>query len=217
MTPPRVALLVIGDGRDDLKQDTMRSWNAQSRDYELATIIEVDDRYHTRGFCGAIQDGWELLRAARRVEPFGYVFHLEEDWRFDRPFSIREMADVLDADRSLAQVALRRGPENDVEEAAGGLVNVWPDEYVDCAVVMPGPAGEGAIAYLRHRLFFTTNPCLYSADLIEHYAWPDEPRCEQGFGLTMLSEGLAFAYLGSRLDEPLVTHTGRHQRRGRGY
>lgn len=215
MTPPRVALLVIGDGRDDLKQDTMRSWMHRAHDYELATIVEVDDRYHTRGFCGAIQHGWERLRVARSLTPFDYVFHLEEDWRFDRDFSLRDMADVLDADRSLCQVALRRGPENDVEEAAGGLVEVWPDEYVDCAIVPIGVAG--GIAYLRHRLYFTTNPCLYAADLAERYEWPDEPRCEQGFGLTMLSEGLAFAFLGSRLDEPWVAHTGRHARRGKGY
>lgn len=220
---PRVALLVIGDGRDALKQDTLRSWNEAAHDHELVTLVDVDDRFHTMGFCGAIRDGWERLRVLRAIRPFDYVFHLEEDWRFDRDFSIRDMADVLDSDTSLAQIALRRGPENDIEAAAGGLVEVWPDEYSDASLfvggVHPPPTVEEArqIDYLRHRLYWTTNPSLYHADLVAHYDWPEGPRCEAAFTLTMQAESLAFAFLGSRSESPWITHTGRHQRRGRGY
>lgn len=211
---PRVALLVVGDGRDHLRADTVASFHENARDLDLVTTIEVDDREHRFGFCGAIREGWARLRAVREATMYDFVFHLEEDWRFDRAFSLRQMADVLDADRSLCQVALRRGPENDVERAAGGLVEVWPREYVDCLVHEPS---SEPIPFLRHALFFTTNPSLYHGDLVDAYEWPPPPRCEEEFGLTMRAEGLRFAFLGARSDEPWVTHTGRLQRRGTGY
>lgn len=210
---PRVALLVIGDGRDALREDALRSFHARAQGGRVVTTVEVDDRYHSRGFCGAIQQGWRLLGGLLDLEPgaFQYVFHLEEDWVFERDFDLARMADLLDSRAGLAQVALRRGPETDDERAAGGVVETWPDEYDDKALILP--SGDEH-PFLEHSLFFTTNPSLYRVSLMAR-GWPSEPRCEAVFGDALRAQGWRFAYWGARDSGAWVRHTGK--RRGRGY
>lgn len=213
-----VALLTIGDGRDDLLDATMSSfyeaagWSVYGS--APAVHVHVDDRYHALGFCGAIRYGWDRLREAE--ERFSYVFHLEEDWRFDRRVDLAHMARLLDLQAHIAQVALRRGPEGDVERAGGGVIGMFPEEFADKTVGFLG-GGEPARTqeYLEHRLFFTTNPCLYRRDLIYAYQWPESPHCEAAFTETLKADGASFAYWGDRDDAPWITHTG--QRTGTGY
>lgn len=208
---PRVALLVIGDGRDALKQDALESFVRHAQGAHVGPIVEVDDRYHALGFCGAIQEGWARLRERAPSTPFDYVFHLEEDWLFLRDFALDRMCDLLDLHPSVAQVALRRGAENDAERDAGGLIGLWPDEYHDKRLIDPGDVEHD---WLEHGLFFTTNPSVYRASLIEH-SWPTAPRCEEVFGRRLIDTGRRFAFWGSRRDEPWIKHTGKRQ--GTGY
>lgn len=215
---PRVALLVIGDGRDALREQALDSFARHAGGAYVSPIVQIDDRHHRLGFCGAIQAGWRELAERHAAEPFDYVFHLEEDWLLLRDVALDAMSDLLDAYPALAQVALRRGAENDAERAAGGLIGLWPDEYLD-KTLYTGREAEGhreAIAWLEHGLFFTTNPSLYPARLVEH-GWPSAPRCEEVFGEGLKHLGYRFAYLGTRLDEPWIAHTGSGQRQGKGY
>lgn len=218
MKQPRIALLTIGDGRDRLLQETIGSLETyvQPRP-DFACYIHVDDRAHELGFGGAIQEGWRRLR--ERADAFDYVFHLEEDWRFDRPLDLAAMTDLLDAYPALAQVALRRGAVNAAERAAGGVVEMWPREYLEKSLFPGGSNEAGSIEYpwLEHGLYFTTNPCLYRRDLIEAFDWPDGPGSEAAFTHHLRSYGYGFALWGARRDGPWITHTGTDRRTGMGY
>lgn len=211
MTLPRIALLVIGDGRTALQVETVSSWLAHAEEYEQGRCVVVDDSHHLLGFCGAIRYAWQRLR--EEGPSYDYVFHLEEDWRFERAFSIAHMARVLDTEPQVCQVALRRGavPGEDTP-----IIERFPLEFVDRAT---GLIGLGRPArrqeWLEHRLFWTTNPSLYRASLLAEYEWPGPPRCEAAWTETMRSEGHTFAYWGDRHDAPWITHTG--ERTGHGY
>jgi hypothetical protein len=211
---PRIAVLLIGDGRNATRAATVDSFAARVHGYRLRGVVQVDDKAHLLGFAGAIEAGWAALRArvqsARRQgqpAPWDYVLHLEEDWEFLRDVDVREMAAVLDADAGLVQCALRREPVNDTERKAGGVIEAWPHEYE--------PRMAGDVPYLRHSLFFTTNPSLYRSELTEHEAWPQEPRSEDAFGRYLVGRGFAFAFLGERTEPVYLRHTG--ERTGTGY
>jgi hypothetical protein len=208
--PPRIAVLQISDGRG-LLGESMRSWHANARQYDLATIVHVDDSHHLLGFCGAIRYGWDRLRESK--DAFDFVWHQEEDWRYDKPFSIAHMARVLDTEPRIAQVALRRGREHS-EPAA--VIDAFPEEFVDRSTGIIG-YGEPTRSqeWLEHRLFWTTNPSLYRVELLDVYQWPEGPNCEASFTETLVADGASFAYWGDRHDPAWITHTG--TRSGRGY
>lgn len=211
MTLPRIALLVIGDGRIALQADTMNSWLAHATEYDSKRCVVVDDSHHLLGFCGAIRYGWERLREDGPA--FDYVFHLEEDWRFEQAFSIAHMARVLDTEPQVCQVALRRGAVPGENEP---VIERFPLEFVDRSTGLIGLGRPARMQeWLEHRLFLTTNPCLYRRRLIDEYEWPPPPRCEAAFTETLLADGATFAYWGARDDDPWITHMG--ERRGTGY
>jgi hypothetical protein len=222
-TLPRIAILLIGDGRDELRAATIESFLAEVYGYRLGYVVQVDDHRHEMGFGGAIQTGWHYLSTALREAalegvpaPFDYVFHLEEDWSFAEPIDVRWLAAILDGGGpvlpALAQAALRRGPVNAAERAAGGVVQAWPSEYVDCGILS---VEGGAVPYLAHRLYFTTNPSLYRSSLMM-LGWPDGPRSEQTFTEACKLFGYSFALYGKRDHPPSILHTG-HTRTGIGY
>lgn len=216
-TPPKIALLLIGDGRDGIRAATIASFLQMVYGYELGAVVQVDDRHHTLGFGGAIQAGWHHLSMRLREAalagqelPFDYVFHLEEDWCFLDTIDVRWLAGIL-TQGEIAQAALLRGPVNDQERAAGGLVEAWPKEYAEGGAI----TSEGAVPFLQHRLFFTTNPSLYRTSLML-LGWPGGPASEQHFTRALVGMGYSFAFYGTRQAGPSIEHTG-HVRTGHGY
>lgn len=227
-----VALLVITDGRSAYLAECVASarkhlcgpitetWmyddtgDAQYREvlaqtYPEFTHINAGPR---QGFGGAIRYAWETLA---RLSAADHVFHVEQDFTFNRDVDLAAMAEALDDQPHLAQIALRRQPWNDAERAAGGIVEQHPASYVD--------SGDGAHEWLEHRLFYTTNPSLIRRSLIAR-GWPDVPRSEGEYSQYLLRTGtpeatpeeVRFAYWGRRGDGPWVEHIG-HQRTGTGY
>lgn len=223
---PKVALLLIGDGRDELREATVQSFLTEVYGYRLGYVVVVDDRRHEMGFGGAIRAGWHYLAEHLREAalaglpaPFDYVFHLEEDWRFLEPIDMRWLSAMLHGAATpkraalpvLAQAALKRGPVNEVEAKAGGLVELWPDEYQDAGILTT----EGCVPYVAHRLFFTTNPSLYRASLMV-LGWPEGAQSERAFTTECLSWGYWFGFYGAREHPPTVEHLGT-VRTGGGY
>jgi hypothetical protein len=204
---PRVCLLVIGDGRG-LRDATLASFEDNALDYVRSAFLEVDDSHHVLGFCGAIRYAWEMLRQDPRE--FDYVFHLEEDWRFERSFNVAHMARLLDTEPSVAQVALRRG----AEPGEAAVVDAFPREFEDRTTGMISAGQTTSQEWLEHRLFFTTNPSLYRRSLLE-FDWPRVPGSEGAFTQQLIDARHTFAYWGERHDEPWITHTG--TRAGHGY
>lgn len=157
-----------------------------------------------RGFAGAIQAGWD------RVQDMDadFVFHLEDDFAIQRHVPLAMMADVLEMEPGIVQVALQRQPWNSLEQAAGGVVAANPTDFTEELVA--------GVNLLTHRRFFTTNPNLYRVGLCQR-GWPQAPHSEGLFALDLFAEDPTnrSAYLGGRFDAPWVQHTG--QRSGAGY
>lgn len=164
------------------------------------------------GFCRSARDSWREAAASSDVD---YVFWLEHDFIFRRSIDLRPLAEVLDANRHLAQMQLMRDPVNEREVAAGGLFESRPGQYV------PRWRGEdatdegpGAPAWHEHRSYITTNPCLMRREFMAEHPWPNHAdQCEGKFGLELLEAGFSFGVWGD--GSPYVEHIG--ERNGFGY
>jgi hypothetical protein len=227
-----IALLVITDGRRDCIEQTLASARENLHGPITRRVIFDDsaDPDHRawlqahypgwqhvnggrrRGFDGAIRCAWTFLRQQRE----SYVFHLEDDFTFNRPVDLVYLTYVLRRNPYLAQLALRRQPWNDDERAAGGIVEQHPDDFVEVD-------DHSGSVWLEHRRFFTTNPSLYRRALMD-VDWPEGANSEGRFTHHLLEKGydgipgedVRFGFWGSRDSGEAVEHIGR-QRVGTGY
>lgn len=227
-----IALLVFTDGRDELLAQTLASADDNlcgpitrrviyddtgSEDHRRSlfhaypgcqVVWHQDGR---QGFGGAIRAAWAALDHPDTFRPADerFVFHLEDDFTFNRPVDLAAMATVLDRRPHLAQLALRRQPWNDEERGAGGIVEQHPDDFREVS------DADGYV-WLEHRRFFTTNPSLYRRALCAS-SWPTGPNSEGRFTHQLLQDhDLRFGYWGARDSGEAVTHIGR-ERAGVGY
>lgn len=235
-----IALLVITDGRRDCITQTIPSALAMLEGPITSRVIYDDsgdpehrawlaDTFPTfeiiwhpdgrQGFGGAIRTAWTHL--ATGPEPF--IFHLEDDFTFNRPVKLKAMAGVLASNDTVIQLALRRQPWNQHERLAGGVVEQHPDDYTDVNLwddtnrMAYGLEDPRLHPVLLHRLFFTTNPSLYRRSLCEQ-GWPTGSASEGVFTHQMLQADPAavFGYWGARDSGEWVTHIGK-ERVGVGY
>lgn len=222
-----ITVLALTDGRADCLARTLRSAEVALDGAPIVHRVLVNDSpdpdYHAwltdrfadrwavvppleqrRGFGGAIRAGWDHVAEG----PGDYVFHLEDDFVFNRPVPLAAMVRLLDLHPHVAQVALLRQPWNDQERAAGGIVECHPGDYED-------RHDDGVGPWLLHRRCFTTNPCLYRRQLLAR-GWPQVEHSEGIFTHQLVDAGLSFAYLGARGEAPRVHHIG-DVRVGTGY
>lgn len=187
---PKVALMVVTDGRWDYLADTMRSFEQQC-DFPFAETHIVYDNPR-RGLAGNIQRGWDRL--GHDIE---YVFHLEDDFTFPQRVPIREMISALRAYPSLAQVALKRQPWSPEEQMVGNMLLRIPtlEQYDNLCV---------------HSNLFTFNPCLYPREITRYGAGLEAEVTQK-----LLADGWQFAYYGGKHDPPRCIHIG--HRRSEGY
>lgn len=157
-----------------------------------------------QGFGGAIRFMWRYLA---QNDHNSYIFDLEDDFLFQRDVDLDAMIHVLEQRPELVQLALRRQAWNDQERAAGGVVELAPDSYVDCH--------DGTSDWLEHSNFWTTNPSLYRRSLCQ-IGWPEDPRSEGAMTVLARERGARFGYWGARDVGPWVNHIGR-ERVGCGY
>lgn len=218
-----IDVLVMTDGRRDCITETIASardnlygpidawWihddsgDPDYRDWLETFRLPIIGGATRSGFGGAIRSAWRHLRTSDAR----FVFHLEDDFTFNRPVDLAAMADVLDANPHLVQLALRRQPWNAAEVAAGGFIEQHPDAYIDRT--------DGEHEWLEHTGFFTTNPSLYRRSLLDE-GWPDGDQSEGRFALNMMQRhpGWRFGYWGGRNSGEAVTHIG-NVRSGVGY
>lgn len=169
------------------------------------------------GFCGATAYAWSL-GAELGVE---YAFYLEGDFEVCRPVDLGDLAGVLAADHTVAQMALMRDAANEREKAAGGLFESRPGEYEKrFPFRFEQVAGQNHIAdvntWLAHRSYFTTNPSLMLRQFIAANPWPDHTHfCEGKFGIELLAKGYSFGAWGD--GSVYARHTGVRTRTGYGY
>lgn len=185
--------------QDDSGDPDFAAWLAET--YPTWTIITTPGKI---GFTEAIRSIWNY-ELSRNGQGAPYIFHLEEDFVFDQDIHLDQMISVLESDTKLAQVALLRGPWAPDEIQAGGIIQQHPGSYARLEA--------NGIQYLRHRRYFTTNPCLYRRSIMER-GWPAIKNSEIAFTKKLRTRGMQFAYLGD--GEPQVTHIG-DERVGIGY
>lgn len=192
---------------DDSADPDYKSW--LHREFGPLGFRIIGSLTYKRGFGGSIAWMWETCDFAL-PETVQWLFHLEDDFTFNRPVDLEAMQDVLKANPHLVQLVLKRQPWNDEERKAGGIIEQHPEDYLQCNDI----AGD---EWVKHRKFFSTNPSLYRRSLTK-IGWPDVPQSEGIFTHQLLEkpEALYFAFWGNRLDEPWVTHIG-NQRVGIGY
>lgn len=174
---------------DDSGDDAFSTW--VSEEFPEYEVRRTPGRI---GFTQAIRTAW---RDEQRRGGAPYIFHLEEDFTFDRDVHLDELIRILEAEPKIAQAALLRGPFFPPEIEAGGIVEEDPTAYEH-------REHEG-LRYLVHRKFFTTNPCVYRRSLIR-LGWPNTAHSETRFGRMLTSKGYRFAFLGD--GEPWVSHIG---------
>lgn len=165
------------------------------------TTITVDDHDHQLGMAGAVRHGWTQALDAGA----SYVLHVEEDFRFLEPVFLGDLVYVLDRDSTLAQVVLKRQAWNDLEQAAGGIVEADPSAYEERAAM-----GRN-LRWTAHRKIFSLNPCLIPRHVLE-LGWPDGNEAE--FTQRCLDAGFQFAFYGGKFDPPRVEHVGFHRSAG---
>ncbi len=195
-----VCLLGIGDGRVAYHERSWASLTEMLPDVEHTVVI--DDTAHELGFTGAVREGWRQALATDCT----HIFHAELDFIYLRPVELAAMIAVLDAEPHLVQMALLRGPVNDVERRAGGVIEQHPDEYV--TVHCHGHS------WREHRHNVTTNPCVWPRWVVER-GWPDCQFSEGVFGIDLFAQDAAYraAYWGT---DVRVEHIG-DIRSGTGY
>lgn len=195
-------LLRIGDGRDEVHELAHASLMEMLPKPDH--IVTVDDRDHSLGFAGAIAEGWRQARETGAA----WVFHAEMDFTYNAPVPIDRLIAILRRRPNIVQVALKRGPANAEEQAAGGIVELNPDDFHQ-----RHDAGD---IYTTQRRFFTTNPSLYPAALCAQ-GWPQVPRSEGVFSHRLFGADpdACSAYWGAKFDPPMVEHIG--TRTGHGY
>lgn len=221
-----IALLIVTDGRQSCFERTIVSARAallgpvtrvvvvdDSADDEyglwldalLGRSAEITHHHQRAGFAAAIRTGWMQLYDG----PEEFIFHLEDDFTFNRTVHLGALAEVLLEEPNLAQLALRRQPWNDEERAAGGIVEQHPDDFADCS-------DRHGHEWLEHRRFFTTNPSLYRRQLCGR-GWPQVARSEGVFTHQLLEDpDLRFGFWGPRHSGEWVRHIG-DDRVGVGY
>lgn len=188
--------VIIDDSADPKYQEWLR------RTY-LADYILIHSATR-KGFAGAIQTGWGGL--SQLLFKTDFVVHLEDDFIFKKEWDLAESISLLEHDKKIAQICLRRQPWG-VEPADGGFIAQWPHLYVDQC--------WNGIDYLTHQNFFSTNPSIYPIRVTK-YGWPDAPDSEGKFGPKLFAENYCCAFLGKRDDAPRVEHIGL-ERAGVGY
>jgi len=197
-----VCVLTIRDGRDDVHEESLATLIQQSPEPEYH--VSIDDRSHELGFAGAIAKGWREVLATGT----DYVFHHEADFIFNQPVPIEQMIGLLEAQPHLVQVALKRQPCNAEEAAAGGIVELHPDDFRE--------RHHGDYVWTEHRRFFTTNPSVYPAALCAR-GWPQVKHSEGIFSHRLFNGDpeAHSCFWGAKWDEPMVEHVG--VRVGHGY
>ena len=219
----KVLLLIMTDGRTDYLNVAKDSYHRLSR-YSSVAINDdsgspeyrawlerafpgafINSSEGRSGFGGAIINAWDYASQFDAE----YIFHMEDDFIITRDIDIDAMIRVLEDNPHIAQLALRRQPWNDIERAAGGIVESRPTEYVEWH-------DDFGNAWLQQRLFFTTNPSLYRMSLTQR-GWPLGEHSEGVFGIELFKDPSIYtAYWGTRNSGEWCEHIG-HERAGHTY
>lgn len=181
--------------RGDTHLPMLRASMAEHLVGTFAVSKIVDDRDHLLGLAGAVRAAWTWALDLGA----DYLWHQEEDWRYERYVNVRSIRVVLERNPQLAQIILRRGIEygNQHEIDAGGWMEANPSVYTE--------RQTGDHRWCEHREIFSLNPCLIPRRILQ-MGWDDDN--ERGFTQRCLDAGYTFGVWGPLEGPPHITHTG---------
>jgi len=213
----RISLVVITDGRQSCIEQTINRLN-QIIKYSFFEKIIINDSgdigYHNflinrfpefrvvshearRGLAGAVVSAWDSVS-----KEADYIFHLEDDFIFEKFIDIDYMAFLLKSNPHLVQMALVRASVNPLEEQVGGFVFQHLSDY------------QQKDSYFEHRRLFTLNTCLYPISTVQT-GWPEHGgESEFTSKVHSINKDYRFGFFGNIYDPPSVTHIGKQRSAG---
>ena len=215
-----IACVVIDDGRVNYLRQCVESIQRYVPESLVEAQILIEDEadpiYHAvlrnnfpqfdrqvhhetrRGLGGAVKSAWETALEY----DVDYVLHIEGDFVLTETLPIAQMAHLLSLRPYLAQLVLKRPPDpgNNVEVAAGGIIECAPDEYRECH--------DGDLVWSEHARVFSFNPMLATRSAIECALEHCTDFLEAGVTTTLLQNGYTFAFWGGKADAPKCDHVG---------
>lgn len=213
----KISLVVITDGRQSCIEQTIDRFN-ELINYDFFEKLIINDsgdpRYHEflvnrfpqfnvisheqrRGLAGAVQSAWDSVS-----KESDYVFHLEDDFVFNKSIDISHLAFLLRKNPHLVQMALVRAPVNPPEEEVGGFVFQHLADYSQKEDLF------------EHGRLFTLNPSLYPMSTVK-MGWPDHGgESEFTSKVHTIDKDYRFGFYGNIYDPPLVTHIGGRRSEG---
>lgn len=178
---------------DDSADEANAAW--LDKEFPEATIIHHETR---RGLGGAVVSAWTTFLESG----CDFYWHHEDDFVITEPVNIFGMMNILRRNDMLAQLALKRNAVNEVEVAAGGMMQSNPDVFTD------------ADGHVTTRYLFTFNPFLARREVIECALDASQAMLERDVTDRLLGAGYHFGYLGAIADEPRVEHIGNVRSQG---
>jgi len=147
-----------------------------------------------------------LWQAARRPEfsDIDWLFTVEDDIVLLRPLNLHHMAEVLQAEPTLEQLALVRCPWG-AEIEHGGYIRMFPYRYTRRETHV---GGSCPAHWISSTVDWASSPALMPASLPREIERPDDPGCETALGprIMALRPEAVSGYFG--LGEPWVAHLG---------
>lgn len=194
---------------DDSGDDAHREW-LLSQNYEFTASDRL--RGHSLGYLGAMRTVWETAQSTG----YDHVLLWEEDFFLTRALDVDDMACVMEANTSLAQLNLQRQAVYKVERRLGYIESHARRGY---GVVRRNTED---IAWIRRLRPFTTNPGLLRAEVL-NTPWPSRREAdavdggaEPAMSRRLERQGYNFGWLGVP-NKPYVHHAGTEMKTGKGY
>lgn len=194
----RIGAVFVSDRGDKYLPNCLESfWQHVDPALVDGTFI-VDDQEHRLGMAGAVREAWSWAIES----DIDYLWHCEEDFRFNNRIPLARMADLLYRYPHLAQLVLKRNPWSPEEKAAGGQMEVDPGAFTE---------RDG---FVEHRKLFSLNPCLIPRRTLDLSWVSTEHGVERDITTACEAAGMMFAYYGRRGDPPRCEHVGTERASG---
>lgn len=211
------ALVVVTDERPEYLEDTLKSAEERlkggfgfrlimddSGNPEFAEYLRetypgymVNSSGVTMGRCHTMAHAWAIVRR----QSAEFVFHLQNDFTFNRDVDLDQIQGFLVRHPELAQVAFMRQPWSEAERLAGSVYKKDP-------VGLYKNVEEGEDKWVEHMVRFTDNPSLIPIRVLGLPSTTVDYGGEAVFSQSVKAAGYKCAYWGTTEDPPWVEHIG---------
>lgn len=184
-----------------------------SGDPEYANFLEESfptfELVHHAERAGMNECARSMIRAAI-ASGSEYVWSTEDDFIYPSTVNVKKMVRLCHCEPHLGQIVLKRNAVNDVEYAAGGFMEAFPDRYTEHSC----PTANWVET---SHVLFSGNPSLVRVAALAHAAdveMPSTDTYEVPCGAAMADNGYTFAYWGRIEDKPRCEHLGSNRSGG---